>query len=128
MKIGSSLRLQNRELWKTVVELFKTQIGDDFFLEYKHRIIFAIAIDSTECWLLPLYETEKKKIDKQQNCFDVLQKALSKKGIKLKKDRRTYERISDPYTKKKTLEKNYRKNKSLELFVQEINSKKIAVE
>jgi len=35
---------------------FITLIGDEFYAEYQQQILFAIAVNEIECWLLPIKE------------------------------------------------------------------------
>lgn len=54
------------QLIEKVIEKFKGLIGERFYEQYKDRIIFAIAVHSIECWLLPLYDSNKKKSCRNQ--------------------------------------------------------------
>jgi hypothetical protein len=43
---------------------------------YQDKIIFAIAVHSTECWLLPLFTTLKSDVEAIKNCYDRLSKVI----------------------------------------------------
>jgi len=117
------------KLIEEVKEKFKGLIGADFY-KYQDKIIFAIAVHSIECWLLPLYyeDNRKKKII---NCLDTLNRELCKsKGFtidKEKKDPRYYRDISEEYCKKKVLINSYKHNPSLKVFIEEIETKNIVL-
>lgn len=71
--------LSPEQLIEKVQEKFKSLIGEDFYRDYSNRIIFAIAVHSTECWLLPLYCNEKAHKQKIVNCLETLNPAINKK-------------------------------------------------
>ena len=113
-------------LANNVVEKFIYNIGETFYQENQERIIFAISIHSTECWLLPLYFTDKKKA-KTVNCLKTLNPALKKKHDFTidKKDPEYYRIISKPYQKHKKIKQLRSKNPSLELFIIEVEKRNI---
>ncbi|MCP4134139.1 MAG: phage tail protein [bacterium] len=123
--------LPPEELIEKVIEKFKGLIGEDFFLQNRDKIIFAISVHSIECWLLPLYYTDKKKA-KITSCLRTLNQELNKKEKFTidpeNKNPDYYERISKPYLKHKTLMKHCRENPSFEVFIDEIESKDIVIE
>lgn len=50
--------------------------------KYADRILFAICINETECWLLPLYyENDAKKRCATTNCIHILNQRLQTEGI-----------------------------------------------
>lgn len=55
-------------------------IGTDLYIQYKHKIIFAISYEAIECWLLPLYFSDNNKT-KTFNCCEKLNQELTKKGF-----------------------------------------------
>jgi hypothetical protein len=68
-----------QQLIEKVIEKFRGAIGDDFYSKYQQKIIFASSVHSIECWLLPLYYTDKNKKSKFKNCLDTLNLQLLKK-------------------------------------------------
>jgi len=54
------------------------RIGNEFYSLYTNRILFAISVQSIECWLLPLFFSDKKK-SKTVNCLGTLNQALKSK-------------------------------------------------
>jgi hypothetical protein len=106
-------------------------IGRDFYERYSRQIIFAISVHEIECWLLPLYYTDKKK-SKHKGCLATLNQALSKtENFRISngnKNSAYYELISHQYAKQKTLMSKYQANPSLKIFIEEVEKRKIIVE
>lgn len=97
-------------------------IGSDFYKKYQNRIIFAIAVHSIECWLLPIYYSDAKK-NKTINCLQTLNQALSKKGFTIDaKKLEYYEEITKVFLKRKNLEKYYPHNPSFNFFIERLKS------
>ncbi len=128
------------ELIQKVTEKFRGLIGEEFFDANKDKIIFAISVDSIECWLLPIYYKDKKK-SKITNCLGTLNRELQngekrkngkreKKGFTIGKKGHSdyYERVSKFYCEKKNLMKCYKENPSLKIFIQELEKRDIVIE
>lgn len=119
------------ELIEKVKQKFITLIGDDFYHKYSEKIIFAIAVNSTECWLLPLYYRDKRK-SKIVNCLGTLnQETKTKEQFTIDKNNKNpdyYRTISKKYCKHKTFMKSYQNNPSLKVFIEEIESRNIVIE
>ena len=120
-----------QQLIAKVIEKFRNAIGDDFYSKYQQKIIFAISVHSIECWLLPLYYTDKKKQAKVKNCLDTLNRELQKKHKFTidanAKNPEYYRVISEQYSKPKVLMKHYAENPSLKKFIEEIKSRDIKI-
>ncbi|MEE3716923.1 phage tail protein [Tumidithrix elongata RA019] len=119
------------QLIEKVIEKFKSAIGEDFYGQCEDKIIFAIAVHSTECWLLPLYYADNKK-SKIKSCLSTLNQALqSKEGFTIdpnNKNPHYYQNISSKYCKQKTLLSSYKQNPSLKIFIEEIEKRNIVIE
>lgn len=113
-----------------VIEKFRDVIGEDFYDKYKQKILFAISVNSIECWLLPLYYTDSRKA-KVNNCLDTLNQQLAKKHKFTidpnAKNPEYYREISEQYRKHKVLMKHYAENPSLKTFIEEIQSRDIKI-
>jgi len=122
--------LSVEEIIELVTEKFKIIIGEEFYNKYHERIIFAIAVHSTECWLLPLYYTDKRK-SKIVNCLNTLNLEI------IKKERFTidpnhknpdyYRKISCKYWKNKDSIKLCKNNPSFKIFIEEVEKRKIVL-
>ena len=55
-------------------------ISDVSQAKYEGRIVFAICMNEIECWLLPLYYSDKNRC-KTNNCIHTLNQALTKKNV-----------------------------------------------
>ncbi|CAD5915380.1 hypothetical protein PCC9214_00305 [Planktothrix tepida] len=123
--------LSPEQLIEKVKEKFKSLIGEDFYREYYDRIIFAIAVHSTECWLLPLYYRDNRK-QKITGCLDTLNRAINKTEKftidKNDKNLEYYKTISKKYREHKILVNNYPNNPSLKIFIQDIETRNIVIE
>src|SRR4028118_1721656 len=118
-----------QQLIAKVIEKFRDGIGEDFYNTNQQKIIFAISVHSIECWLLPLYFTDKQKKAKYKNCLNTLNDELSKQHKftidKNAKNPEYYREIAKQYGKHKVLMKRYQDNPSLKIFIEEIESRKI---
>lgn len=114
---------------KVKEKIITEKITTEIYEQYKDRIIFAIAVDAIECWLLPLYF--EKESDKSQilNCLDRLNRGLAKQDLKRinanKEPAKYYNELSTPYTKAKILQNCYAVNPSLYFFIEELKYKVI---
>jgi len=105
------------------VGIFQTSFGHDFWETYQSKILFAISVDEIECWLLPLFYTNKTR-EATNNCFYKLNEALIKdkqKPIPSNKDNayRLYDKLSREYSKPKSLKNRYSQNPSFRYFVEQ---------
>lgn len=112
------------------IEIINQHHGKFFFEQYQERIIFAITVDSIECWLLPLYyANEPKKADKYVNCLNTLNAALSRKeGFTIAaKEPQYYRNISKKFKKRSELLQLYPLNSSFSLFIKQLEEKNIVL-
>ena len=118
----SGEQLTTEDLIAKVIDKFRSLIGEDFYDQYADKIIFAIAVHSIECWLLPLCLPNKKaEID---DCINILKRDLP--DFK-SKDYRYYQRISMEYTNHISLLKLYAENPSLKIFIEGLASRNIEI-
>jgi hypothetical protein len=120
--------LSPNQLIENVKNKFKSLLDPEFYQRYGERIIFAIAVHSIECWLLPLYceDAEKSEID---NCSARLEKIIIEKSIltRFVKKSKCYQRIALPYATKETLLENYSLNPSFKIFIEELQARNIPI-
>jgi hypothetical protein len=98
-------------------------IGQAKYEKVADRIVFAVAVNEIECWLLPIYYSNNKA-EKKAGCFNTLNEALKKqeKFYLNQKSSEYYEQIMKGYGKRKDLLKLGPKNPSLAIFLQELDS------
>lgn len=125
-EVGTGREYTPEELIEKVCQKLQGLIGTDFYNNFSERIIFAVAVHTTECWLLPLYYDDVNK-SRFKGCLDRLNQALTKKiGITISaKNPDYYESISRKYLKRKTLMSKYADNPSLKVFVEELAKRRI---
>lgn len=114
-----------------VIERLQDEIDPAFFRDHAHRILFAIAVDTIECWLLPLVfrgdQGAAKKAAKTTGCLEAANRALRQADRNAlaageRKFIRAYEEVSRGYTKRKALLQLRQKNRSLELFIKRLDA------
>lgn len=124
-------KLLPEELIEKVIVKLVNSIGELYYQTNYNKIIFAISVHSTECWLLPLYYTDNKK-SKLVNCLETLNQAINKKEKftidKNAKNPEYYEFISKKYCKYKALIKHYKENPSLKIFIDEVKKRNVIIE
>lgn len=97
-------------------------MGQELSEQDAKRIVFAIAVDSIECWLLPLLYDEAAKKAKITGCLEAAnwklqrlgQPPLSKADSKILS---SYEKVSREYSKRRKLMEHRSENPSLGVFV-----------
>ncbi|CAD5977288.1 hypothetical protein PCC7805_04265 [Planktothrix agardhii] len=123
--------LSPEQLIEKVKEKFKSLIGEAFYSEHSRRIIFAIAVHSIECWLLPLYYEDNRQ-QKIVHCLKKLNRAINKKeGFTIDekaKNPEYYRDLSNAYSDNQTLTEHSPNNPSLNSFIEEIESKNIVID
>ena len=123
-KIDLPSNLEVDEIITRVSQLLVSLIdGDDeFWLNHREQIIFAISVHQIECWFLPIYFTNKKaKAAKITGCIATLNEVLPQQegGLYINgKDLDYYRRISKSYRKK--IQQIYHLNPSLKVFVERV--------
>jgi hypothetical protein len=103
-------------------ELIVQKINEWLQQRYSNRILYAVAIEETDAWVLTLYLTGDTT--RFENVKDKLNRDLSKdKKLKnvLKQDTFVkYDELSRPLRKARTLNHSSKQNRSLELFCKNI--------
>lgn len=104
------------------VGLFRDSFGDEFYELHKDKILFAVSVDEIECWLLPLYYTDKTRAA-TNNCLHKLNQVLAKNKKEVinpsRKEPKVYEKLSREFCKSKTLKVSYPQNPSFNYFVEQ---------
>ncbi|SFD04026.1 hypothetical protein SAMN05518672_101167 [Chitinophaga sp. CF118] len=114
-------------------EIFIATFGKDKYDQFKDRLIYAICLDEIECWLLPIYYTDKTR-SATNNCIHKLNKKIDLQLDMFidpaNKNNMTqqYWKISKPYMKNKTLLSNAYHNISLGKFIDALEEKDILLE
>jgi hypothetical protein len=109
-----------------VIDRLRKEIDAAFYQANADRILFAVAVDTIECWLLPLLY-DNNKAAKTTGCLQAANKQLRKNGRKGlsagdTKFPSAYDHASRDYLKRKTLMEHQTKNPSLELFIKQLDA------
>jgi hypothetical protein len=102
LTVGGSDRPE-ADIIAAVKDVIVARIGAAIYAKYAARILFAIAVHSIECWLIPAYENSAARRKRIKNCETHLTHALAKQDIALKKDSRVYQKVAKPLEKRKNL-------------------------
>jgi hypothetical protein len=100
----------------------------EFYARHAGRIIFAVAVHSIECWLLPLlYEDEAAKKAKITGCLDAANRKLQRLNqpplsTAGHKDLKSYKQASRDYAKRRALLARRGENPSLDVFVKDLEA------
>lgn len=109
------------EIVNQIIKFMIEVIGKEYYESKKDRIVFAIAVNEIECWILTLHAKKNSDKDKIANCLKSLthnygfsidpNKKAHKNGFHFK------QAIKD-FKQWKKLEEIYKSNKSLEIFIE----------
>ncbi len=122
-KVELSSNLSVEEIIEKVIDFLISLIDgeDGFFEEFKERIIFGVSVHQLECWLLPIYFSNRKTTaSKITGCKDALNRILKQKeGFYIDaKDLKYYSKMSIHFKKK--IRQIYHLNPSLKVFCERI--------
>lgn len=116
------------ELMAAVQAKLVAAMDPDFYARHAARIVFAIAVDAVECWLLPLlYDGEAVKQAKITGCLtaaDQKLKRLNRPPLSTGsgKSPAIYAKESRDYAKRKKLMQHRAANPSLDVFVRNLEA------
>lgn len=126
---SSNNELSIAELVDKVLERLILQISledPNFYGLFSEKIIFAICVDSIECWLYKHYETDtrKTKVTKIKNCAGSLNNVILKtyKKLSAKKCAKEYEKLSKPFRKKKIINQIVNLDNSFDIFIRNLHN------
>jgi hypothetical protein len=102
-----------------------TQMTSTHYAESADRIIFAIAVDAIECWLLPLYYADKdsKKQAATGGCLYKLQQVLPNQVKLERKSPKEYTLLSEGLSCHAVFSNVYDKNPSFKRFMTDLATK-----
>jgi hypothetical protein len=119
-KAADGRELSTDELIERTIERLVALMGPAVYEQFGPRIVFAIAVDSVECWLLPLYYGDGRR-EKTTLCIRSLNEALARQErftIDVNyKQAQYYTKISRAFTKWRRLRECAPHNPSLARLV-----------
>lgn len=124
-------RLDVPVLVNLVVERIQKEIGEDDCRMYGERLLFAVCVDSLECWLLPLWADQEIHQVRTTGCLDALNRELARQHQApvdpSTKQVPVYEDAARGYRKRKILLESGRKNPSLSIFLDALVKRNITL-
>ena len=122
------------DLEAATVDKLRSLIDESILREHGDRLLFAIAVHSTECWLLPLLfdRSQPQKQAKTVGCLAALDDELRKSNrppISLAdgKNPDAYRAIVRDFRKRKVIDEASRANPSLGAFIAEVARRSIQI-
>lgn len=122
VNFGLSLQTPIAQLALDTKAVLIEKLTQEFYDKYKDRIIFAISIHSTECWLLPYYGSSVSSRKKVTSCEQKLNNELNKQKIDYNKDGDCYMIICKPLSKYKNIRSIRAHNNTLNDFVASVEA------
>ena len=124
------------ELIEAVTERLRGLLGEPILASHGHRFLFAIAVHSSECWLLPLCfdGSQKAKQGKIAGCLAAANHALRTSGRPVlstgegkneHKDPAAYAALARAYGRRKTLLQHRDDNPSLRVFLHSLEQRDV---
>lgn len=98
-------------------------LGEEFTTLYSGRLIMAIAVHSTECWLLTFYGRNDADRCREISCYEHLERNMIRLSRRVEKTHRCFSDISTCFRKNKELSASRRISLSLEFFVSSLEQK-----
>lgn len=108
------------ELIDDVVSVIKGKMPPQIIKAGEGRIFFAVAVDSLECWILPLYAYSKADSKRTISCEKHLNQALNRKDIRYEKVYEVYRNITADFRNIKNIEKCQKLNQSFDIFLKSL--------
>ena len=124
-KVENGKALPAHDIVTRVIANLRERIGGPTWEMCHERILFAVSVETIECWLLPLFATGNQK-SKHLNCLDVLNRCLRKKNRHpinpQSKEPRYYSELSRSYARRHSLFQHCAENPSLNIFVEQLRA------
>jgi hypothetical protein len=121
-----------KDITQRFEQLFISAFDQNRYSLFTDRIIYAICLEEIECWLLPIYFTDKIKAA-TNNCTHKLNPKITERfGVYINKEDKSnmtphYWKFSKPYMKYKVLMANAYNNPSLGIFIDTLKEKNITL-
>lgn len=108
------------ELIDDVISVIKGKMPPQIINAGEGRIFFAVAVDSLECWILPLYAYSKADSKRIFSCEKHLNQALNRKDIRYEKTYEVYRGITADLRNMRNIKKCQGLNQSFDIFLQSL--------
>lgn len=120
---GSGRKLTPEELVRAVRERLRREIVAEDIELVEARILFAIGVHETQCWLAPLVARAERQ-RAITGCDHAVQQGIADRNLRRQfglKEVRAYNAVSAPFNKRKELTAAAKKQKSLSMFLEELD-------
>ena len=125
-------QLDDKEVCESIVSKLRSLIPPKYYENNQDKFLFAIGIQSSECWLLSLSKQGNLK-SKTINCLNALNRDLAKRKTDLinedqknsAKSRRVYQSLAREFKNRKVLVEAAKHNTGLEEFVNQLGEMNI---
>ena len=119
IKQGKTMQIES--LVQACIDKILSWLPARFPKSERHRLIFAIPVLSSECWLVSLHDPKHKHTSKTiNNCEQRLSKILKKS---VAKEYIVYQKLSADFKKRKVLERTAEATPCLKLFTEQVKAK-----
>ena len=118
-------KIEDKEqFYLNVVNRISNSVHEDFD---KSKLIFAICIDSTECWLIPFVSAKPTECEKTEHCVNVVNKNIKKQfgtidAASKGKSKRQYDEILKLKKKAKDIEEISSYNYGFSKFIESLKA------
>lgn len=118
--INISNEMEVSEVCDFLVGLIKDRIGMPLLGEYGDRLIYAVPVYSTECWLISFYTNVEHEKSRVNNCRQHLNNLLSASRVRYDKNYRIYSEITRPLRRPRDLRAASAYSDSLAKFISDL--------
>jgi hypothetical protein len=119
---GTGRKLTPDELVIAVRERLRREVAAEDLLLVEHRILFAIGVHETQCWLAPLIAPAPRRTA-LTGCDHAVQSGISDKNLRRRfgaKEVSAYDAVSADLRKRKHLRSAAKQQRSFEMFLEEL--------
>lgn len=109
-------RCECQDLVEKIRDLAVANISPEIYGYISERLIFAIPLHSTECWLIPIHSADSIYCRKKNGCIDHLRHVIRDKDLSCEKNYENYKKLTQPIKKAKHLENVARYSNSFAIF------------
>ncbi len=120
-------KISDEELYTKVIERLKKNLSVELLQKYSDKIIFAICINETECWFLPLYYNDNRRCA-TDSCIRKLNQELKKQKLGIPDEdkncvqaQKTYREIFKKMKKKTIIQEISQYNYGFKKFIEQLD-------
>ncbi len=127
--LSEGKQISNKQLCENVINKLQSFIPVEILEEYSNKILFAIGVQTMECWLVRIVDSNYKNTQ-SNNCLERLNRNLSKQNMNIVnpktknnyQSRTTYKKLAKEFKNKSTITRYSKSNVGFECFVKQIEN------